>query len=354
LNAGASIADQRNGQSESVLLSVNACLSAMRPGVPCTACSDLCPEGAIQIAERTTRIDPSACSDCGRCAGVCPTGAISAPAFHAANLFECSRTRRKEQGARIVSCLGGLSPAVLRYVLAQGDVTLIDRGWCAACPVSGAQAEPWADAVTTVNAEAETLGIAARIRVRRTPIARWRARPAPRGRSENPARRAVFARFAQAAQVAPPADPLAGLPGTVAAPGPRRRAVQLAALAGGAALPKALFPALSVTAEPPDLNALARLCPTGALRVSETDTQAALGFDATVCIACGDCTRTGALTLAADPHGVLDGPELLITQSRATCTRCRGRFSPMAQEITCKGCARDTELAALAHGLRRR
>ncbi|MGY6535269.1 MAG: hypothetical protein ACXIVG_07995 [Pararhodobacter sp.] len=266
--------------------------------------------------------------------------------------------RRVDAGAGSVPCLGGLTAATLRDALVSDDVTLIDRGWCAACPVSGGQAAPWDHTLRAVNAEAKELGIAARVKVRHAPLSSWRSRAAPRGRSDNPARRALFTRMAQAGQGAAPADPLASLPDTVTTPGPRHRAAQLAALARGAAVPSSLFPALAVAGQPRDLSSLARLCPTGALSVTETDTgtirAVTLIFNATACIACGDCTQSGALTLDISPQGHFESPTTLITQPCATCTRCRARFSPKAQETTCDGCARDTELAALSHGLMRR
>ena len=334
-------------------LSPDACLTACRPGIPCTACADACPERAIRVTERRVHIDPAACSGCGRCATVCPTGAVSLPAVPSSGLFECSRVQQAETGATSVPCLGGLRAATLRDALAGGDVMLVNRGWCAACPVSGEQAAPWEDTKRAVNAEAATLGLAARVQVRHDPRAKWRARAAPRGRSDNPARRALFSRMAQAGQSVAATDPLAGLPALATTPGPRHRAAQLAALAQGAALPATLFPALGLSGQPRDLSALARLCPTGALSITETDDAVTLTFDAVACIACGDCTRSGALALDITPQGHLDSPTTLITRPRAICTRCKARFSPCAQEITCDGCARDTELVALAHGLRR-
>ncbi len=338
-----------------VRLVEGACLSAMRPGMPCSACRQSCPEGAIRIAERMVQIDPAACSGCGRCASICPTGAIATPGSGMASLYECARTRRAEAGARVVTCLGGLTPEALRGGLAKGDVTLIDRGWCAACPVSMGRAEPWLAALNEVNAEAAILGLASRVRVRREPKARWRARLAPRGRSADPARRALFARIAQAGQRDEGnGDPLAGLPGRGSASRRRKRAKQLADLVGNNPLPAALFPALVLRAPTRDLQALSRLCPTGALRLRESDTQASLIFDAIICIACGDCTRSGALGLLSAGEGAYAGPVQLDTQPRATCPRCRTRFSPREDQRHCDGCVRDTDLAALAHGLMRR
>jgi len=253
-----------------------------------------------------------------------------------------------------VPCLAGLTATTLRDALASGDVTLIDRGWCMSCPVSGGQSAPWNDTLRAVNAEAATLGITARVQVRHDSLVQWRARAAPRGRSDNPARRALFTRIAHAGQGAAPVDSLAGLPDRTATPGTRHRAAQLATLAQGTALPGTLFPALTVVGQQRDLSSLARLCPTEALSVTETDVATTLMFDTTACIACGDCTHTGALSLTSASDTPYGGPNALMTQARATCTRCRARFAPKGNQTVCDGCARDTDLAALAHGLRRR
>ena len=300
------------------------------------------------------RIDPAACSSCGRCAAACPTGAITAAPPPPARVYECGRVRGAANGAATVTCLGGFSAGDLRDALGGGDVTLVDRGWCAGCPVSGGDAAPWARAVETVNAEAAALDIAQRVHVRHAPRGAWRARPAPAGRAADASKRAVFTRLARGrAGDTGPRDPLDALPGPVDTPGPRRRLAQLAALAGDAPLPGALFPALSVVHEAPDLGALARLCPTGALTLAAAGDREELRFDPTACIACGECTATGALALHPVGEGTLACAQVLATRRVATCHRCRMRFAPTAGQSVCNACARDTDLAALAHGLTR-
>lgn len=45
--------------------------------IGCGTCADLCPEGAISLAEdETAEIDQQKCAACGVCAGICPQEAI--------------------------------------------------------------------------------------------------------------------------------------------------------------------------------------------------------------------------------------------------------------------------------------
>lgn len=336
-----------------VCLDRAACLSAQRPGTPCTACATACPGGAIRIAGRDLRLAEAACSGCGLCAPSCPTGAIAVAGFPPAAAYDCDRVRKPAPGATRVPCLGGLSPETLRAALARGEVALIDRGWCASCDLGRGHAAPWGRAVASVNAEMQALNLSQRVRVHPEPTQAWRARPAPAPATNDPARRGLFDRLARAATPDAPRDPLAALPGKARTPGPDRRAAQLAVLAGDTPLPRALFPALEATGQRTDLDALARLCPTRALACSETVDTRALVFDATACIGCGACTDSGALRVPPAPEGTHTGPETLATEPRATCPRCRMRFTPRPGQTACAACACDTDLAALAHGLMR-
>ncbi|MCA1791420.1 MAG: 4Fe-4S binding protein, partial [Thioalkalivibrio sp.] len=139
----------------SVTLQREACLTEQRPGLPCTTCRDTCPDAAISISDRHVEVSDAACSGCGRCAVSCPTGALTIVGFKPASTFECMRVNAGAD--EVVPCLGGIPPSHLRRALAAGDVTLMDRGWCAGCPVSGGTSAPWSHAVDEVNEEAELL-----------------------------------------------------------------------------------------------------------------------------------------------------------------------------------------------------
>ena len=330
-------------------LSLTACLRAQRPDQPCAACATACPENAIQITGRSVAVQPMSCSGCGICATACPTGAIEVSGFASANLLECSRVGKPE-GAT-VPCLGGVTADMLRVTLATGDVVLMDRGWCAECPVSNGRARPWANALAVVNEEMGALGLSQRVRVEDRPLAQWRARAAPRSATENPGRRSLFNRFAAGGTVAPKHDTV---PNKVETPGRARRLSALSELSPEQPVPRALFPAFEMAQTSADWTSIAQLCPTSALFVDDTKTQRALIFDPAACITCGACTDTGALRRIEDPEGAFTGPETLARELRATCNRCRARFTPKPGQTNCTACARDNDLAALAHGLMRR
>lgn len=330
-------------------LNLSACLTVQRPDAPCSACATACPEKAITIGERDVAVRAESCSSCGVCAPSCPTGAIAVAGFASAERLECSRVRKPD--GRSVPCLGGLTPACLRDALVNGDVTLVDRGWCADCDLSGGKGAPWAQAVETITAEMVALGLPQRVQVAREQMAHWRAAPAPRPATANPTRRALFNRIARGAGGS--GRPLT-TPDKVQTPGLRRRAEQLARLSGNNVIARALFPAFRVFGPVPELAALVRLCPTTALDLVEGHSSRTLVLDPTACIDCGACVTTGLLVRDPALEGQFCGLETLAAEARATCTQCRARFSPKGTEKTCGACARDTDLAALTHGLMRR
>jgi NAD-dependent dihydropyrimidine dehydrogenase PreA subunit len=45
----------------------------------CGTCVEVCPQGAISMAEGTARVDSVLCTECQACVAACPTGAIQVP-----------------------------------------------------------------------------------------------------------------------------------------------------------------------------------------------------------------------------------------------------------------------------------
>lgn len=337
-----------------------ACLSVQRPVLAgetaCTACARACPAQAIGIGPRRVGISAAACTGCGLCAAACPTGALEVEGFalpaQGATQIECSRVRPADRvpGATVVPCLGGLTHAALRDALIAGGVTLIDRGWCAGCPVAGTAA-PWSQALEAVRAEAELAGFARAPGAVSAPLDPARAEPPPQPPApEARSRRGWIARFARHRTHAPagPGTP----PAATETPALAARHDALQRMAGGE-LPPGLMPELTPAVARPDLDLAARLCPTGALGLSLGDGVARLGFDAARCISCGDCEAAGFELRARGTRSHV-GTVTLAEAPLARCARCKMRFRPEADETRCAQCAKDDDIAALAHGLMRR
>jgi ferredoxin len=101
----------------------------------------------------------------------------------------------------------------------------------------------------------------------------------------------------------------------------------------------------------------AALCPTEALSLREDEDADRLIFDATACLACGDCLAAGGLRLQEASAAVGEayaGPRILIERAMAACPQCLRRHAPRAGQRVCDACMKDSDLAALGHGLMRR
>lgn len=353
----------------------SACVSVQRPGVMCRRCADACPVGAIQLGERRFALDVDACTACGRCIPACPTDAIVIDGFTeitgGARRLECSRVPPGVRASTdiVVPCLGGLSPIAIREVLLghQNAITLVDRGWCAECPVGGND-EPWSDTIALIHTELATTSFRTEGRIKvecdRLPVRT--AGPAPASshsaaRAPVLSRRQLLSRFASAGPRRDPAlasaDRLKTPPEPVDTSAIERRKRQLAGIFGTAQIPASLFPAATIAETCCDNQVCARSCPTGALRSIEGSGSSGIAFDAALCIACRACESgcpTGSFTIHDHGCGSYAGPVTIRRSRRATCARCESEFVPQSDERECLACTKDSSIAQMGHSLFRR
>ncbi len=333
----------------------DACLNAVRADYGCDVCVGACPADALAVSGFGVALGES-CLDCGLCVAACPTGALDLPALAVPDAgapirLDCSRAE-PETGVTQVPCLGALGVERLLESMVPGaaPLTLLDRGLCGTCPLSGGDPAPWAAAI----AEAAALAAEAGAHPATPPRVEAAARPrrSVREAPENPARRALFRRVTTP-EPAPP--PTWARVGKIAAPARARRLAALAALAP--APPAAAFPVAAAT-EACRLHGLcAAVCPTGALALGQDAGRLVLAFDAARCIGCGDCAPVcpeGALSIDVSAAGRVaapEGPEILAARASRDCADCGRAFTPDAGEATCPACARSTSLIRETVGL---
>lgn len=367
-----------NDTAERSAPSVNgsACLTVQRPGAPCTVCRDACPAAAMTIQGHDIAIDFSACHGCGHCTAVCPTGAIASDAFATAQSyqhhhleFECSRVPPDvvRRNARTVPCLGGLTVNRLLDFVAKGasTLTIVDRGWCTSCPAGG-ESEPWQVTQRTVSRLLEGVlsGTETSIRVERAHLSPERARslevlrPAA---APQLSRRQLFARLAKPS---PPAEVQVSVVAasshtsshvTTVHLDERRQLLQ--SLSADRPLAAALFPSVDIAPTCCNSQVCTRACPTSALSVWAQPDTTGIAFDAALCIACGECEGacpTQSVALRAAGQGYYTGRNAVSRHARAICSSCDGAFTPNGDEVVCRACSKDRDLAALGFALMRR
>lgn len=66
----------------------------------CGRCVDVCPFGAVSLADSSAKLDPASCRGCGLCSAVCPTGAATqsalSPEWWSDRLDDVIGTRRAD------------------------------------------------------------------------------------------------------------------------------------------------------------------------------------------------------------------------------------------------------------------
>lgn len=378
---------KRLAATQPVWFYADACLKLRPGGMGCEACRDACPVQAIRVEAYRVELAPG-CTGCGRCAAACPSGALLVEGFDelvqpspadaavAPLRLECRRVPRKLAGnARQVPCLGGISLSTLIGLVARRSsaVTLIDRGWCAACP-SGAGNAPVKALVDAVRRLVEDAGLPGE----RFPLVHNMPTPddlalSMTAMTDGPPmpRRAFFGallkRTAEAAAAvrSPDISRLAveTTRGALSASpvihhARKRLAASLMELAAqaGKALSAKFFPDMSVSGRCALHGVCSAVCPSGALAVIRSETSAGLRFDPELCLACGLCTRhcpTGSLSLLpsgdmATPHSP-EGRQLNIFPLR-DCARCGKRFVNHGDDGTCPACHGNRKMAESLFG----
>lgn len=387
-------------------LDASACLHINKPWVECKECANACPALCLTLGDGTLSITATACLSCGRCARVCPTGALMVEGFslqiesagHTLTLG-CPKQGEVPGDSIRVPCLGGLHENDLLSLLKKHPATavrLTDDHACSTCS-SGQGSETPARQLCAGIAPIlrSSLGSTDRVTVwqhpSRLPNSNGQPLSAAPNRPEEPAtscrtsRRAFFSGLGRAVSnsVVKKTAALgfgAGLIDTTRLDKTPRRPIpysraadtrllmrQLAATVGNGltrptspTLPAAaLLPGIAVSDRCQAHGVCARLCPTGALRLSPQGNTLQLSFDAWQCIDCGACELAcpeSALAFEA-PAWRPFAEEVIVLSTLQTreCERCGEAFAGIDtsndNSALCAHCSKSSALSQAGFAL---
>lgn len=365
------------GGSRDVWFCPDACLELRPARSACSRCREVCPVQAFEWTEQGVGLN-ARCTGCGWCAASCPSGAIRVAGFEPAKFkssvqrIECGRVPDHIAGdAAKVPCLGGVASSVVLGLTAAGGTAwrLVDRGWCASCPMGNGQSNVAAASLDLTNSMLAAIG-AAPARwpaVVYEPLASDTALPlkAPVN-SAGVNRRNFFSALARTAEK--PADQKAPVTadGGACQFSPviqlhRKRfaaAVQTLANEAGGAVPASLFPMLEVAPHCDHQGLCAAVCPSGALRPYQDDANgiAGLQFDAPLCLACGLCARQcpsaaiRLLPIGNETAHAASGAQALTRHDQKVCRECASAYVGAHSGDRCPRCQTDRSLAMSMFG----
>ncbi len=331
----------------------------------CSRCADSCPPGALTPGEEGVELDVARCSGCGLCQSACPAAAFHLPSFPISALAKPVEKQLaiacKPSGLAgdvLIPCLGEVDAALLASLAMRGiALTLRGTGHCAECthaPQGGEHVEALLVAIQELDDA--------------TP-AKWTV-PTVEQRQSGPGfradRRQLFRRFSNRAveSIRNETDKGEVIPERAIRAAahfvPPRRQLAERLLERLDVLPdESLLPLLFGVAvvEQGDghctgCDACARVCPTGAMKVSEIESQWTLHFRSGQCVGCGVCIEAcgaEALTLRQRWQRAGDNPTVLHELRRYRCQGC-GRYFIGLEEDSCPVCQDDEESFATIFG----
>jgi len=331
-------------------IDAESCVHHDGEGVSCRACVESCPRHAWLLNDELLGLDTAACDGCGLCVAACPTGALSISfpwvirslGGNPVALVACERSGVEAEEARI-PCIHALGLRQLLLMHRFGiHYLLVLRGRCTECDRRPRQdIDQRVDEINALLKErdAPTLRL-----LERSPTA-WKA-------------------LLQSKELIPEGPKLArreflrgGLPQI------RRQMLSLdplnhsdlRVLPPGELLPPPLsdgplhWPHLPAIDEERccGCDACARLCPTGAVRLTTGTSVLAYRIDPARCQGCGICVsacETGAMEIRP---GAL-GDRLLLPLEKERCTACGAPYhEPRVVGKLCQVCRKTNHPARL-------
>lgn len=343
----------------------------------CARCVDACPHQAIELSDSGASLVAGKCQNCALCVSACHTGAWSAAAFKPIDLLRlaikaerfsvaCAPSGRAADA--VVPCLGGLDACTLAYLEKRGlPLSLHGTAHCPDCAHAPKGEEQLA---ANLEALAELRRAAAPEVWRETRIADDGTEAAPQAQRFAAGRRHLFRRLIGrgvdelAAAGAPQALPQVAPDKAIRAGGyaltEQRELLQIvAARKDGQPFRVAIheaLPAFDLTLEPGCTlcEACFRVCPTGAIRITENPGDWALVFQRDRCVGCAVCLEVCQPRVLDAAAGFDLTPDQaarpLISQAKQRCDRCDRFFVSPRPEETCPVCRDDQDAFSAIFG----
>jgi ferredoxin len=379
----ATLAYRRLRPDAAVGLLAKSCLELHSRRVACARCAEACPTKVLSVTPEGLRLNDG-CLGCGRCMAACPTGALAVHGFSLkltpeftldALALDCWKvpSHLSPPGAVRVPCLGGLSVShllALRYVAGSRRFALLDRGWCSRCAAGRHDCHPAQTVLSATRDWLKDIGAPASHWpvLDKQPLAvSFQRQTISDDADASPVKRRDFlSRLAR--QVAATVSEVGAFRIEEKTVGSLVRPVhglaplraferehqlllleQLAARYGGT-LPARFFPVVEIGPDCQDHRLCVNLCPTGALGSHQDNNGGGVMFDATICIACGQCQRIcpeHAVRLQPQPArgSPRDRSVTLTRHALRTCAECGETFSADGRETRCPTCRKSKDFA---------
>ncbi len=344
------------------------CLRAISPRSTCTACSTLCPEGAIELREQVA-FTPEKCTACLACLAACPAGAFSADdavpgLLTCAARIEsgsielvckqhpgCLKGSSEDQVAvQLRGCLAGLGAGAYLSLAALGMSRIIVRiDNCPDCPWGALQAQ----IETQIKLACQILAACRKEVLLQTVDASTGEVERPVWDADNPplSRRDLFRFATRQGQIA--LARTMSIEQVLHGSAPSRSRQRLHAAIGrltaenpikGSSVLEADFAFLTVTDECTACGVCGRACPAGALELEKNENQYRLKFSAWKCTGCDLCLRVCAQNAIQINHqpsmDQVFGLEEVVLRSGelAQCMRCNAWFAAKPGAAYCPAC----------------
>lgn len=337
----------------------------------CSRCADACPHDALTLTDEGVTINDARCERCALCASSCRTEALAADNLPWGEFvrqalkqerFAFACTPSGEEGDAMAPCLGALNAGMLSFLAVRGvAVELRGSGHCERCHHAPRGHDLLTMNLDGVEALRRTVGDRRWGRV--TLAAPSDGAPARHRAPYMASRRQLFRRAVNQGVtrfirpvLEEPKDPAPDTAIRSAAPFTSLQRELLQTLKPDEMHPDALsmlhpaVPMARVEVSPgcTACEACARVCPTGALWVSESSDSWMLEFQFSRCVACDVCAeacRPGVLKL----HDVdrlafaMDESEPLYRLSKERCFQCARYFISDGKRNVCKVCGDDDQ-----------